>query len=113
MKFEVYARPVSIANRLICIPSITRMRLGGYAEACGEGDVVPVRFSTDEIDSLDDAVVRLRARPRSALIRDAVQKSLQTQAASSDRNALQCHLEGGYGRYSCIPLVSSSVSDGS
>jgi len=50
------------------------MRLGGYAEACGEGDVVPVRFSTDEIDSLDDAVVRLRARPRSALIRDAVQK---------------------------------------
>ena len=36
--------------------------------------VVPVRFSTDEIESLNGAVLRLRAKSRSALIRDAVQK---------------------------------------
>ena len=36
--------------------------------------VVPVRFSTEEIESLDGAVLRLRAKSRSALIRDAVQK---------------------------------------
>ena len=36
--------------------------------------VVPVRFSRDEIESLDGAVARLKAKSRSALIRDAVEK---------------------------------------
>ncbi len=39
--------------------------------------VVPIRLSPDEIDSLDAAVVKLRAKSRSALIRDAIQKYIR------------------------------------
>jgi len=39
--------------------------------------IVPVRFSKREIDRIDKMVVRIGARSRSALIRDATQKYLQ------------------------------------
>lgn len=39
--------------------------------------IVPVRFSKSEIETIDKAVERLRARSRSALIREAVQKYIQ------------------------------------
>ena len=43
--------------------------------------VVPVRFSADEIQSLDAAVLRLAAKSRSALIREATQKYIQDMGA--------------------------------
>jgi metal-responsive CopG/Arc/MetJ family transcriptional regulator len=39
--------------------------------------VVPVRFSKREIERIDGAVERLRAKSRSALIREATQKYIQ------------------------------------
>ena len=39
--------------------------------------IVPVRFSRHEIESLDAAVLRLRAKSRSALIREATEKYIQ------------------------------------
>jgi metal-responsive CopG/Arc/MetJ family transcriptional regulator len=43
--------------------------------------VVPVRFSAEEIQSLDTAVLRLAAKSRSALIREATQKYIQDTGA--------------------------------
>ena len=43
--------------------------------------VVPVRFSADEIQSLDAAVLRLAAKSRSALIREATKKYIQDMGA--------------------------------
>ena len=43
--------------------------------------VVPVRFSADEIQSLDAAVLRLAAKSRSALIREATAKYIQDMGA--------------------------------
>jgi metal-responsive CopG/Arc/MetJ family transcriptional regulator len=43
--------------------------------------IVPVRFSADEIKSLDAAVLRLGAKSRSALIREATQKYIQDMGA--------------------------------
>ena len=43
--------------------------------------VVPVRFSADEIQSLDAAVHRLAAKSRSALIREATAKYIQDMGA--------------------------------
>lgn len=39
--------------------------------------IVPVRFSKREIERIDKAVVRVGAKSRSAVIRDATQKYLQ------------------------------------
>lgn len=39
--------------------------------------VVPIRLKADEIESLDQAVLKLKAKSRSALIRDAIQKYIQ------------------------------------
>ena len=43
--------------------------------------VVPVRFSADEIRNLDAAVLRLAAKSRSALIREATEKYIQEMGA--------------------------------
>jgi metal-responsive CopG/Arc/MetJ family transcriptional regulator len=43
--------------------------------------IVPVRFSADEMQSLDAAVLRLASKSRSALIREATQKYIQDMGA--------------------------------
>jgi len=42
--------------------------------------VVPVRLTVQELKSLDATVLKLKARSRSALIRDAIQKYIQDAA---------------------------------
>lgn len=43
--------------------------------------VVPIRLTADEIESLDAAVLKLKAKSRSALIRDAIHKYIQDASA--------------------------------